>query len=331
MNKPFKISVAILSLLIVIILILAYVMPTSTVVERSIVINAPQKSIFEQVKSFKKMQAWSPWSDYDPNMRVHFYGVDGRVGSKMVWEGNKFAGKGEQEILALDDTSLFISLKIISPNKSKSTLYFITKEDTVNKNTKLIWGFKSDNSFPKNLFTYLGDFNTMIGQDFEKGLKKLKAITEQIEKDKQTPIVHLEEIKFTPKKIYVLKNHKPTLNVKESFTQLISLYPEIDSKLIFHQNSPQDSTKTESFVATFDPEVAKDTNFSVVKVPYEKAVKLAHLGNYEYISSAHIAILNYINEKAYTDSKLIIEELAVDSTTEKNSDRWVTNVYYFIK
>lgn len=331
MNKPFKISIAVLSLLVVIIMILAYVMPTKTIVERSITINASPKSIFEQIKSFKKMQAWSPWNDYDPNMRTYYYGVDGRVGSKFVWEGNKFAGKGEQEITAINDTSLYISLKIISPNKSNNTFYFITKEDSVNQNTTLTWGFKSENPFPKNLFTYLGNFNNIVGQDFEKGLKKLKAITEQIEKDKQTPIVHLEEILFTHKKIYTLKNPKTPFDINQSLTHLLNLYPEIDSKLLLHQTSATDTNTIDSFIATYDNSVAKDTNFTTLNITKEKAVKLAHLGNYEYISSAHIAILNYLNEKAYTNSDLIIEEFAVDSTTEKNSDHWITNVYYFIK
>ena len=119
--------------------------------------------------------------------------------------------------------------------------------------------------------------------------------------------------------------------ISQSLTRLLKLYPDIDSKLLLHQNSISDSSITDSFIATYDNSVAKDTNFTTLNITKEKAIKLAHLGNYEYISSAHIAILNYLNEKAYATSDLIIEEFAVDSTSEKNSDRWITNVYYFIK
>lgn len=37
----------------------------------------------------------------DPNMRKNFKGTDGTVGFCYAWDGNKKAGKGEQEIIAL--------------------------------------------------------------------------------------------------------------------------------------------------------------------------------------------------------------------------------------
>lgn len=62
---------------------IAYILPRTVSVERSIVINATPDKIFPLVNNQKNGADWSPWLARDPNVQVIYSGPDAGVGSKM--------------------------------------------------------------------------------------------------------------------------------------------------------------------------------------------------------------------------------------------------------
>lgn len=62
--------------------------------EKSIVINAPVEKVWQNVNSMKAVNSWSPFLDYDKNMKQTYSGVSGQVGDTYHWSGNDEAGEG---------------------------------------------------------------------------------------------------------------------------------------------------------------------------------------------------------------------------------------------
>jgi hypothetical protein len=63
-------------------------------VEKSIIINAPQKVVWKQVKYFKNWVNWSPWYAKDSTMNWTFSGIDGELESSCAWTSQE-SGAGE--------------------------------------------------------------------------------------------------------------------------------------------------------------------------------------------------------------------------------------------
>ncbi len=79
----------IVGVIVLLLAIVYFMLPSSTHVERSTVINAQPDVIFVQMNSMRKFNVWSPWADLDPDMEVTFEGAEEGVGSKMNRESEK--------------------------------------------------------------------------------------------------------------------------------------------------------------------------------------------------------------------------------------------------
>src|SRR5689334_13290499 len=77
----------------------AFVLPKSAHVERTITINRPASEVFGVLDNMHRFNAWSPWFDIDPNAKYTFTGPALGVGSKLAWAGNAEVGSGSMEIL----------------------------------------------------------------------------------------------------------------------------------------------------------------------------------------------------------------------------------------
>ncbi len=163
--------------IIVVALIAGLILPKKINIERTITISAPADSVFSQVSHFHKMNKWSPWSDYDPNMKVSYEGTDGQIGAKSKWEGNKNAGKGYQEIVSLDKNKrIDVNLVFEEPWEAQSDIYYLFNAS--GNNIKVTWGYNEKTPFPKNLLFALFGMKKALKKDFDKGLSRLKEVCE---------------------------------------------------------------------------------------------------------------------------------------------------------
>lgn len=160
------------------ILILHLIAPKKFDISRTIVINRPKHIVFEELKSLKRQNEWSPWARRDPNMEERFTGMDGQVGATNYWKGNKQVGEGEQEITKIVEGERVESeLRFLKPFKSTSKAYLIT-EEVGPDSTRVQWGFVGKNKFPMSIFSLFMNMDKVMGKDFEEGLGRLK---EQLE------------------------------------------------------------------------------------------------------------------------------------------------------
>lgn len=149
-------------------------------VERSATINSPRQNVYDYVKYLKNQNEFSVWSKIDPNMKVEFRGTDGTVGFVSAWNSEvKEAGKGEQEILSIDEGNrIDYEIRFFEPMKStdKAFISLESKNDSV---TNVKWGFNGKLKYPMNLMLVFMDMDAILGKDLQGGLNNLQAILEK--------------------------------------------------------------------------------------------------------------------------------------------------------
>ena len=162
--------------LVVLLVCIAFVLPSEAHVERSLAIEAPAERIYPLIANFKENNKWSPWHALDPEMKQTFTGEDGTVGSKVAWESeHKHVGSGSQEITALDPNKrIETSLDFGAQGTAEAFFQF----DEANGTCIVTWGFDCDlgNNPISRYFGLM--FDGMIGPMYEEGLNNLKALAE---------------------------------------------------------------------------------------------------------------------------------------------------------
>ena len=179
MKRVLKWLLLVVVSLIALFLIIALFVSKEYSVERNVSINQPKNMIYDYAKYLKNQNEFSVWAKIDPNMKVEFRGTDGTVGFVSAWDSpNKNAGKGEQEIKAIDEGNrIDYEIRFYEPMESTDNAYmsFSAVNDSV---TTVKWGFYGKIKYPMNFMLLFMDMDAMLGKDLEGGLNNLKALLE---------------------------------------------------------------------------------------------------------------------------------------------------------
>jgi uncharacterized protein YndB with AHSA1/START domain len=164
---------------IIVFLLGLFVAPEGFYVKRTTTINAPASTVFPYVSSLKAMDAWSPWSEKDPNMVNEYEGTDGTVGAVNSWSSDvEEVGVGSQKITKIEpNKSIHTHLSFKKPHESESDATVRLTE--VDGKTTVTWGLRGSYGSVERLFMMFVDIEGNIGPEFQKGLDKLKTQVEQ--------------------------------------------------------------------------------------------------------------------------------------------------------
>lgn len=181
MMTPFYIVLGIGAVMItavIIVLILALTQPNQFRVERSINIAAPAEKIFPFLDDLKQQRLWSPWDQKDPNMKRDYSGAPRGVGAVYAWDGNKEIGSGWQEITSVTPYSkIEAKIDFFRPMQANNRLEFLLKP--AGSGTNVTWAIFGPMPFISKVMSVFMSFDKMVGNEFEKGLVKLKALAEK--------------------------------------------------------------------------------------------------------------------------------------------------------
>jgi uncharacterized protein YndB with AHSA1/START domain len=177
--KILKTILIAVGILIAIPLIVSLFVKKDYEVEREITIDKPKEEVFDYVKLLKNQDNYSKWATMDPDMKKTYSGTDGTVGFVSAWDSdNKDVGKGEQEIKKITEGErIDFELRFFEPFESTEPAYMTTESISENQ-TKVKWGFNGHMDYPMNIMMLFMDFETMIGDDLDTGLKNLKSVLE---------------------------------------------------------------------------------------------------------------------------------------------------------
>ena len=174
--KTLKIIGIVLGGLIALVLIAALFVPKQFVYEKTIVVNAPIDSVWENASTLSALDKWSPWNDHDPNMKKEMSGNDGTLGAKQSWE-SEIVGSGSQTISNIQKPTLFeTNLDFMKPHESHGKAYVKLVAD--GRTTKATWGMTGSMPYPMNIMILFMNMEKSMGKDWDLGLSRLKKMSE---------------------------------------------------------------------------------------------------------------------------------------------------------
>jgi effector-binding domain-containing protein len=327
--KILKKIAIVLAVLFGLFIIISLFLPSNVRVERSTMINVPSSVAFEQVNNFHHWPHWSYWDNIDPNMKSTYEGPESGVGARHFWESdNKDVGHGNITIVKSTPSSeILTDLEFEGMGTSHGGWMF---RDTTGGCIATTY-MEMDMGFFGRVFGLMMD--GMLGKDFEKTLAGLKKHCESL--PAASPIV--VEATTTPEQI--LATYKSTTDLKNISADIGASYGKIGEFLkknnleiagsvlaIYHSFSPE---KIEMECAIpIAKEVKGEGEVNVMKMPAGNAVVAHYYGPYMGTELAHAEIEKFVkaNNKKVTGSPW--EVYVTDPGIEKDTAKWLTEVYY---
>lgn len=152
-------------------------------VERSRLINASPKLVYNQIGILRNWEAWSPWREKDATVQNTYEGRDAENGSIMKWTGDKEkSGTGQITIIQADPPySMLYKLSFLVPFEMSSTGTFVLSSNDPDK-TKLNWIDSGNIPFLWRPLMMFMDMDQQMGPDFERGLFKIDSICSNLQK-----------------------------------------------------------------------------------------------------------------------------------------------------
>lgn len=156
-------------------LLVAAILPSQYLIEKSILINRPAVEVYNQVANLQHYREWNPWQKQDPAALATITGDTGHIGHKYHWTGKKI-GEGHLTIRSVTPgKAINFDLEFIKPWKSRAMDAWDFTE--TNEGTKAVWRNSGNLSYP--IARLMGPFiDKQLNQHFEAGLKSLKEACE---------------------------------------------------------------------------------------------------------------------------------------------------------
>lgn len=156
--------------------LVAFFVKKDYAIKRDIVINKPSAAVFEYIRHLKNQDYYSKWVMTDPNLKKEFRGTDGTLGFVYAWEGNKQAGKGEQEIVGIEGQRVDIELRFEKPFEAVGYT-FLASETIAEQQAKVTWSMRGTSKYPMNFANLF--IIGLLEKDLEVSLLNLKNILER--------------------------------------------------------------------------------------------------------------------------------------------------------
>ncbi len=145
-------------------------------VSREIEISATPETLFPYINNSKKSYEWMPWSESDPTVEMKYSGPDAGVGAFSSWKGKQM-GVGTAEVVES------ITNQVVKTKLTYTEPFAMSQMAEVSLTPKpggtlVKWSVSGHSNYFFRLIGIFVSCDKMIGGEFEKGLKKLKLLTE---------------------------------------------------------------------------------------------------------------------------------------------------------
>ncbi|MDB4977097.1 MAG: polyketide cyclase [Myxococcaceae bacterium] len=147
-------------------------------IERSVLVSAPQRAVYERLEDLHEWPRWSPWDALDPKLERTYTGPARGAGASFGWNGNAQVGRGSITIIdARPPAQLSYKVAFEAPLEAEMKYDFSVRP--VGEGSKVTWVFNGQHPFWAKLFTLFVDLDKQLGGDMERGLLALKALVEK--------------------------------------------------------------------------------------------------------------------------------------------------------
>lgn len=331
-----KIAIA-LAVLFVLYIIVACFLPSKIRVQRSLVINAPSSVIFEQVNNFHNWTKWSYWDNIDPEMQSTYEGPESGAGAVHNWTSkNKDVGNGSITIIDSKPNSFILTDLNFEGMGVSHGGWTIT--DTVG-GTVVTTYMEMEMGLMGRVFPGLM-MDSFLGGDFAKTLEGLKKLCESIKLP--PPVQGKWTIEATTYPEQILASTKATTNIQTISADIGASYQKIGE--FMKKNQLEMAGPVCAFYHSFSAEkiemecaipVAKmvkgegDVNVNTMKAG--NAVVAHYYGPYMGTEQAHAALDQWMKENKKEMVGSPWEVYVTDPMVEKDTAKWLTEIYYPVK
>lgn len=77
----------------VLIFLLSLLFPSTAVIERSGVIDAPMTVVYKEISHLKGWERWNPWTKADSTASLEYSGPEAGAGASYSWKGSRNSGR----------------------------------------------------------------------------------------------------------------------------------------------------------------------------------------------------------------------------------------------
>lgn len=314
--------------------------PKGYQINRSIEVNASSEKIFALISSFENFKKWNPWSPLDTNMKTTIKN-DGQVGATYEWSGNKNVGSGSMTVTEINSPTKFsYDLRFEGFDKASQCDMQITKGDS---GQKVSWNMKAEMPFPWNIFGLFMGMEKSISKDFDSGLANLKKLAE--DPSSNASIIKAD---YKIETINWEKTNCLSVRKKIGFNEIASFFathfPAIATLInknggtckapfgiFFKYDEVNQMTDMAAAIPFTGAEKMKSKDYEVIEIPSSKAYKIEYYGPYEKTMGAYVSMNEFLNKNfKRNDPDMVIEEYITDPMIEKDSSKWLTNIYFFV-
>lgn len=174
-----KIILAVLLLMGIFLIYVAFI-PGEYNIKREIIIDSPATNIFPYLVNVKKADEWMPWKEQDPQLVMTYSGSAEGKGAMSSWDSKGNMGQGKAEIIeVIPNQKVITKISFVKPMEFQQMSYFSLQQIS-DKQTTMTWSVEGKNTYISRLVCTIGlvNMDKYVGNEFEKGLKKLKNIVE---------------------------------------------------------------------------------------------------------------------------------------------------------
>lgn len=177
MLKALVIIGAVLVIAVIAVVAYAATQPDNFRVQRSTTINAPAEKIHAILTDLRRGIEWSPYEKKDPNMKRSFSGPVTGVGSALAWDGNKDIGAGTLKIADATPSKIVVNLDMTKPMEAHNIVEYTLAP--AGNATNVTWSMHGPMNMISKVMCVFVNMDRMVGNDFEQGLRNLKALAEK--------------------------------------------------------------------------------------------------------------------------------------------------------
>ena len=316
--------------IVLVILVVILSLPSQVHVEREIVINASASDIYEEISGFRNFKAWSPWYEKDTAAQHTFSGPNSGVGATMTWSSDlEEVGNGTQKII---EAKAGKRVKTQLDFEEMGTSYATFDLEEVEDGVKVIWSLDAEFSGIGKVFGLMMD--KWVGVDYEKGLSKLKKHVEsRPEFTIDMSIDEMESFKIIGlRKEVATKPKELSKQMGKMFTQLMTYFKfsNIESNgapiTIYNKWGEKTVNITCAMPVPVETSVMAES-MEVKEIKGGKVLKTIHKGAYSDLMATYNQIDKFIKYKNFEKTGSLWEEYISYYRTEKDTSKWITNIY----
>lgn len=321
-----------LVVLIALLVVVAYLLPGSYHVERSILIKADKNVAYDMVCDFEKWDLWTPWSaESDTTVVIENIG-NCEIGAVQKWDGEEM-GKGELKLIELDPANM-LKWEMGFEGFSEKMIMGMT---FMQEGDDILLSWTGDGELGYNpLYRYMGlMIDSDLGADYELGLENLKTLC--------------ESLPDYPGITYALLESGPAISVKDSVPMAdLGTFMETYMPMLYMYTIRQGGKMAGppySIYYNWDPDglilvecgipleeaIAGEEVIQTAETPGGKAVKGIYYGPYEDMAVVYEAMEQYMTVMKLEPIGLAYEVYVTDPSEEPDPGKWETHIYFPIK